>query len=79
MTPDIMVENLCGDVRVMFGGVVHLHFRFSDYRGLQTWKHSGKHYVIHIALAGDAKLEAWYDDHHKWVTIIAGIVQAVAQ
>lgn len=77
--PNVTVENVCGDVMVMFGVVVHLHFRFSDYRGLQTWKHSDKHYVIHIALANDAKLEAWYDGREKWEAIIAGIVKAVAQ
>lgn len=75
---DVTAENDCGSVKVMFGGVVHLHFRFYDYRGLQSWRHSTKHYCIEIVLDG-AKIEAWYDSKQKWEAVIAAIVGAVAQ
>jgi hypothetical protein len=77
-SPNITVENDCGSVKVMFGGVVHIHFRFDDYRGLQSWRHSDKHYCIEISLAG-ASIKAGYDSREKWEAIIAGIVAAVAQ
>ena len=77
--PNLTVENVCGDVRVMFDGVVHIHFRFDDYRGLQSWKHSATHYCIQITLADDATIKAGYDGREKWEAVIAGIVQAVAQ
>lgn len=77
-TQNVAVENVAGDIRVMFGGVVHIHFRFDDYRGLQSWRHDDRHFVIEIALDG-ATIKAVYDDRDKWEAIIAGITAAVAQ
>lgn len=76
-TPNIKFENDCGSVKVLFGDVVHINFRFDRYLGFQTWKHSEKHFCIEIKLAG-GEISTEYDDREKWEAVIAGLTKAVA-
>lgn len=69
--PAITAEDGYDSCKIKINGVMHIAFRRSEFRGLQSWRWNASTFCIEITLTGGAAITTEYDDARKWHAVLA--------